>query len=52
VRAAIRESPAAAFLRVVDGQTDHGEHWIQNRVAFIGSSKEALVRLHGWWNPN
>jgi predicted component of type VI protein secretion system len=41
----------AAFLRVVDGRTDHQEYWIQNRVSFIGSSDEALVRLHGRWKP-
>jgi predicted component of type VI protein secretion system len=40
-----------AFLRVVDGQTDQPEYWIQNRVSFIGKSEEALVRLHGWWKP-
>ncbi len=42
---------ASAFLRVVDGPTDHQEYRIQDRVSFIGSSKEALVRLNGWWKP-
>jgi hypothetical protein len=40
-----------AVLRVVDGQTDQAEYWIQNRVSFIGNSEEALVRLHGRRRP-
>ncbi|HXW07811.1 MAG TPA: FHA domain-containing protein [Vicinamibacterales bacterium] len=45
------KAQAAAFLRVVDGQTDHQEYWIHNPVSFIGSSEEALVRLQGWLKP-
>jgi predicted component of type VI protein secretion system len=39
----------AAFLRVVDGETDRREYRIQNRVSFIGKSDDALVRLQGLW---
>ena len=42
---------AGAFLRIVDGPTDRQEYAIQNHISFIGNSKEALVRLNGWWKP-
>jgi len=45
------ETHRTAFLRIVDGQTERQEYCIQNRVSFIGSSEDALVRLHGWWKP-
>jgi pSer/pThr/pTyr-binding forkhead associated (FHA) protein len=45
------KSQTGAVLRVVDGQTDHPEYQIQSRISFIGSSDEALVRLHGRWSP-
>ena len=40
---------AGACLRVVDGPADDHEYLIPNGVSFIGTSEEALVRLHGWW---
>lgn len=45
------ESRSGAVLRVMDGQTDRPEYWLQDRISFIGKSSEALVRLQGWWKP-
>jgi pSer/pThr/pTyr-binding forkhead associated (FHA) protein len=45
------KSQTGAFLRVVDGPADQQQYLIENRVSFIGNSKEALVRLYGWWKP-
>ncbi len=43
--------PAVGRLHVLSGRTDLSEYRLDASTAAIGSDREALVRLHGWFKP-
>jgi predicted component of type VI protein secretion system len=43
--------PAVGRLHVLSGRADLSEYRLDTSTAAIGSDREALVRLHGWFKP-
>jgi len=43
--------PAIGRLHVLSGRADLSEYRLDASTAAIGSDREALVRLHGWFKP-
>ncbi len=43
--------PAVGRLHVLSGRSDLSEYRLDTSTAAIGSHREALVRLHGWFKP-
>jgi len=43
--------PAIGRLHVLSGRSDLSEYRLDASTAAIGSDREALVRLHGWFKP-
>ncbi len=51
VRAATANAGRVGVLRVLAGQAERTEYDLDARTSLIGKSEEALVRLHGWFQP-
>jgi predicted component of type VI protein secretion system len=51
VRAAAANAGRVGVLRVLAGQAERTEYDLSARTSLIGKSEEALVRLHGWFQP-
>ena len=45
------KKPVIGRLHVISGQTDLSEYRLDQSTCAIGKSKDALVRLHGWFKP-
>jgi predicted component of type VI protein secretion system len=40
-----------AVLQVIAGRADQSQYDLEAHTSLIGTSKDALVRLHGWFKP-
>jgi pSer/pThr/pTyr-binding forkhead associated (FHA) protein len=46
-----KPAPAVGRLHVLRGRTDLDEYRLDDGTTAIGSDRDALVRLHGWFKP-